>query len=332
MGVIRIDDLDGDPIAVAFRYSCHPVTMGPRSAVASSDFPGAARDVVERSLGGLALFLQGGGGNVNPRAGMGFEVDCRDTKNRVGAELGGEVVTVAARIRTNTRAGERRPLGNVPDILFTPWERVDGPAAVRIAAAETAVALDYVDLPLARRSARDPGRMAADARRATRRAGAQDWEVRVAEKYEDWARLLVEASDRGAATCDLFLQALRIGDVVIAGLNAEVFFESGLEIRSRSPVRDTFVLGCTNGTIGYLPRAEDHPPGGLGAARPLRRARPHLPGPSAPGRAASRLRAARRRGDAGADREPRRRAPDDLRRPPPALDIARCMVDPTIDS
>ena len=147
VGVIRIDDLDGAPLAIAFRYSCHPVTMGPRSAVASSDFPGAAREVVERSLGGLALFLQGGAGNINPRAGMGFEIDCRDTKNRVGAELGGEVVKVAARIRTNTRAGERRPLGNVPDILFTPWERVEGQATVRIAAAEAAVALDYVDLP-----------------------------------------------------------------------------------------------------------------------------------------------------------------------------------------
>ena len=311
VGVIRIDDLDGAPLAIAFRYSCHPVTMGPRSAVASSDFPGAAREVVERSLGGLALFLQGGAGNINPRAGMGFEIDCRDTKNRVGAELGGEVVKVAARIRTNTRAGERRPLGNVPDILFTPWERVEGQAPVRIAAAETAVALDYVDLP----SPDEAREILAEWQRtlAQRRAGpAADWEVRVAEKYEDWARLLVEASDRGAATCDLFLQALRIGDVVIAGLDAEVFFESGLEIRSRSSLPDTFVLGCTNGTIGYLPRRGGSPSGRVGPPRPLRRAGPDLPGPSAPGRAASGLRAARRRGDAGADREPRGRAWHDV--------------------
>ena len=78
--------------------------MGPRSAVVSSDFPGVARRVVEHSIGGLALFLQGGGGNVNPRAGMGLELDCRDTKNRVGLELGGEVVKVAAGIRTATQA------------------------------------------------------------------------------------------------------------------------------------------------------------------------------------------------------------------------------------
>ena len=31
------------------------------------------------------------------------------------------------------------------------------------------------------------------------------------------------------------MQAIRVGDVVVAGMNAELFFESGLEIRARSP-------------------------------------------------------------------------------------------------
>jgi neutral ceramidase len=261
VGVIRVDDLEGDPIAVAFRYSCHPVTMGPRSAVASSDFPGVARSVVESCLGGLALFLQGGGGNVNPRAGMGFELDCRDTKNRVGLQLGGEVVKVAAAIRTNTKPGQRRTLGNVPGILFTPWEHVDGGSSVDLAAAESTVTLDYVDLPPADEAREILARWQAtlEERRA---GGAQDWEVRVAEKYEDWARLLVEASDRGQASCDLFLQAIRIDDIAIAAMNAELFFETGLEIRARSPFPHTLALGYTNGTIGYLPRADDHPSGG----------------------------------------------------------------------
>jgi hypothetical protein len=34
-------------------------------------------------------------------------------------ELGGEVLKVAAGIRTNTREGTRRPLGTVPNILFS---------------------------------------------------------------------------------------------------------------------------------------------------------------------------------------------------------------------
>ena len=43
VGVIRVDDLEGEPIATLFSYGCHPVVMGPRAHVASSDFPGAAR-------------------------------------------------------------------------------------------------------------------------------------------------------------------------------------------------------------------------------------------------------------------------------------------------
>ena len=261
VGVIRVDDLAGDPIAVAFRYSCHPVTMGPRSAVVSSDFPGVARGVVEANLGGLALFLQGGGGNVNPRAGMGFEVDCRDTKQRVGLELGGEVLEVAARIRTATRRGERRLLGNVPNVLFTPWEPVGGHRPTELAAAESTVVLDYVDLPPAEEAegilARWRGTL--DERRVR---GAEDRELRVAEKYVDWERLLVDTSASEHATCELFVQAIRVGDLVVTGLNAELFFETGLELRARSPFAHTFALGYTNGSIGYLPRAEDFPPGG----------------------------------------------------------------------
>jgi hypothetical protein len=261
VGVIRVDDRNGNPIAVAFRYSCHPVTMGPRSAVASSDFPGVARNVVESSIGGLALFLQGGGGNINPRAGMGLELDCRDTKNRVGLELGGEVVKVAATIRTSTRRGERRTLGKVPDVLFTPWEPVDGDACTHLAAAERTVALDYADLPPVD-EAREILAAWQETLEGRRARDAQEWELRVAEKYEDWARLLFEAAGRGEATCDLFVQGIRVGDIVIIGMNAELFFETGLEIRARSPFPDTFALGYTNGSIGYLPRAEDHPPGG----------------------------------------------------------------------
>ena len=261
VGVIRVDDLDGRPIAVLFRYSCHPVTMGPRSAVVSSDFPGAARQVLERTLGGLALFLQGCGGNINPAAGMGYEVDCRDNKERVGMILGGEALKVAADIRTHVRPGARQLLGNVPNILFTPWQRVEAEACSVLGAREVCVALEYGELP-ALAEAEQIHRHWQETLADRQSVDAQEWEVRVAEKYEDWARVLVDAVKHGHPTCELFVQALRVNDVVIVGLNAEVFFETGLAIKARSPLPDTFVLGYSNGTIGYLPRAEDYPPGG----------------------------------------------------------------------
>ena len=95
--------------------------------------------------------------------------------------------------------------------------------------------------------------------------------MRAAQKYEHWARNLVAAVEHGHPTLDLGLQALRVNDIVIAAMNVETFFETGLEIRARSPLPDTFVLGYTNGSMAYLPRALDYPKGGwkLGASYAL---------------------------------------------------------------
>jgi hypothetical protein len=261
VGVIRVDDLDGNPIAVAFRYSAHPVTVGGRSAVASSDFPGPARDVLERHLGCLALFLQGCGGNMNPAVGIGWEIDCRDTKNRVGWELGGEALKVAAGISTARRAGKRRLLGNIPNILFTPWEPVGDPGPTVLGAVEEATELEFDELPTLERA----HEILVNWRRLLSErvaGGAPDWEVRVAQKYEHWATALVAAVEDGHPTCELRVQVLRIGDIALAALNVEAFFQTGLQIRSESPFAETFVLGFSNGIVSYLPLSEDHPPGG----------------------------------------------------------------------
>ena len=261
VGVIRVDDLDGNPIAIVFRYSCHPVTIGGRSAVASADYPGAAREVLERQLGALALFLQGCGGNINPTFGIGYEVDCRDQKNRMGMALGGEALKVAAGIRTHVRPGARKPLGKIANILFTPWEPVSGDSCTYLGAAEQVLPLEFGELP----SLPEAEAIRAEWQQrlaALRERDAQEWEIRVAETFERWSRALVDAVRHGHPTCDLFIHAIRVNDIVIAGMNAEVFFETGLAIKAQSPFEHTFVLGYTDGTTYYLPRAEDYPAGG----------------------------------------------------------------------
>ena len=295
VGVIRVDDLDGNAIAVVFRYSCHPVTMGPRSAVVSSDFPGVARRVVEHSIGGLALFLQGGGGNVNPRAGMGLELDCRDTKNRVGLELGGEVVKVAAGIRTATKRGERRSLGNVPDILFTPWEPVVCASSTRLAAAEASVALDYVDLP----TLEEAEAILADRRRILRErleGDAQEWEVRVAEKV----RGLGAAARRGRGPRGPAVRSLPPGDSRRRRRDHRHERRALLRDRARDPcplpLRRHVRTRLHERHDRVSPACRGLPAGRLGRPRRLFRARPHLPGAPASGRAAPRLGGARRRG------------------------------------
>ena len=314
VGVIRVDDLEGDPIAVVFRYSCHPVTMGPLSAVVSSDFPGAARRVVETEHRRARAVPPGRRRQHQPacRHGLRAGLPRDEGARRPGARRRGRQGRSGHPHRdARRRAAPARERAEHPLHALGAGR---GATGGHIAAAEQTVALDYVDLPspdeanaiLAERSR---------SLRARRDGDAQEWEVRVAEKEEDWARLLVEAAAHEHPTCDLFLQAIRVNNMVICGMNAELFFETGLEIRSRSPFADTFALGYTNGTVGYIPRAEDYPPGGWEPCA-LRGARPHLPGAPASCCASPRLGAARRSRSA----RPPRAAPRLKGRSPP-LDI-----------
>lgn len=68
VGVIRVDRADGSPLAVLGNFACHAVVMGYDNLVITGDWPGYSSRLLETQLGGgaLALFAQGGAGNVNP--------------------------------------------------------------------------------------------------------------------------------------------------------------------------------------------------------------------------------------------------------------------------
>ena len=276
VGVVRVDDLQARPIAVVFSFGCHPVVVGPRSQAASSDFPGAARKLVEDVLGGTALFLQACGGNINPRYGIGFEVDCRDVKDREGAALAGAVIATASSIRTDKRRGPRTLLGDL-GIALWPWVVVDDVMAPPAAAVERTLVIPLSDLPPLDVAQRLRDRYAAELASAhARRARTSD--LTVAARWAQWAEILVEACAlgegtlhaptgtffirNGKATFETLIQAIRVGDVAIVATSFEMFFETGLTIKGRSPFPHTEVIGYSNGCAGYLPRAQDYPPGG----------------------------------------------------------------------
>jgi len=58
------------------------------------------------------------------------------------------------------------------------------------------------------------------------------------------------------------LQAIRIGPVGIAAAPCEVFAETGLAVKARSPLLPTFVIALANGYSGYLPSPRQHDLGG----------------------------------------------------------------------
>jgi hypothetical protein len=65
------------------------------------------------------------------------------------------------------------------------------------------------------------------------------------------ARLREKKSRRDHALAEV--QAIRMGQAVVVSLPCEPFTEIGLEIKMRSPFESTFVVGCGNGMVGYVP-------------------------------------------------------------------------------
>ena len=262
VSVVRVDDLEGRPIAILAAYGCHTVTVGPRAQVASADFPGPMRELVEGTLGGTCLFLQGGGGDIMPCWGMGHELDNRDGKERVGWMLGGEVLAVAAGIRTHVRRGERVSIPSLlgPGQTMRPLVPVEGETCHAFEARARSVALDLVALPSPERAAELHAERAADLEAAL--AGGSERAIQIARHFVAWAETLVAAVREGRRSVTMEVQALRVNDIVFTAIAAEAFSATTRAIREASPFEATVALGYSNGVLCYLPTAEAYPPGG----------------------------------------------------------------------
>jgi len=58
------------------------------------------------------------------------------------------------------------------------------------------------------------------------------------------------------------LQVFRLGDLGVTAIPFEVFTETGLEIKDRTPLGKTFTIELANGSYGYLPTRSQHALGG----------------------------------------------------------------------
>ena len=103
VGVLRVDNARGEPLAILVNYSCHPVVLGPDNLRYSADFPGALAKVVEKSFetAPVCFFLQGGAGDINPYFDKTPLVeDGARVMRETGEQLGKEAARVSLSITT----------------------------------------------------------------------------------------------------------------------------------------------------------------------------------------------------------------------------------------
>jgi hypothetical protein len=103
VAVLRVDTMDGQPLAILVNYACHPVVFAPDNVKYSADFPAAMAKTVESAFGShpLVFFLQGGPGDIDPYyANTRTAEDPDKWRNWTGEKLGTEAVRVAKNIQT----------------------------------------------------------------------------------------------------------------------------------------------------------------------------------------------------------------------------------------
>ena len=104
VGVIRIDNAKGQPIAILVNYACHPVVFASDNMKYSADYPGAMMKWVKDHTPGnpVCMFVQGALGNINPITNpLPISENAVEKKNELGQVLGKEVVRVSSGIKTH---------------------------------------------------------------------------------------------------------------------------------------------------------------------------------------------------------------------------------------
>jgi neutral ceramidase len=242
LGVVRVDDAAGRPLACLASYACHATCVGAHYLLWTADFPGYLARTIEAAQPGCAgMFLQGAEGDIqpwdwyfdNPRPRWG---DTYEAAERLGQALAGPALGLLNQISTDSQA-EIRVASNT--IVLPPrpirWTVEEAEAHL---AEVAAWARPYTGATIPDRV---PGCMSAQSFPGPYELSDAQHEVAYARRYPQ--PLPAE------------LTALRVNDIALAAIPGEMFNELGVQLKERSPVAYTYIAGVTNGRVGvgYLP-------------------------------------------------------------------------------
>jgi neutral ceramidase len=234
VAVVEFLASNGEPIAIYMDYAMHPVN-GFLAGITSADFAGAASRYVEEAFGDktVAVFAQGASGDQNP---LYLRAATNAMASRGGVPITGYVMTrepVEAPIRDGkVKAGPVDP--KVRDVL----ERVMDSEGVLLGEEVIRVATNIKRLDASPTIAAEqktvtcPGRKRID----TAREGTPG-------TYED------------GDPVNIRLGVLRIGNIALTSVDAELYSPIGQRLKRESPMANTVTVTLANGAAnsGYIP-------------------------------------------------------------------------------
>ena len=266
--VLRVDDLEGHPLAVIVAYAAHPVVMGLTSYLYSQDYPGVVRRIVEQATDAIGLFLTGAAGN---QACWSFLQSDWGEQERMGGRIAGAALKAFYEIETRPHEDVRERGMSLAPIALYHKEFRDGPTHHTFRTAHGVARVKLQPLPSLEE---------AEAQLAQARATLQQYEdagestvKTVPQKLEmRWAEGVLEKVKAGELehTLEYPIAGYRIDDIVLLSMPGEPFVEIQLGAKARSRARHTLFAGYANGVMAYIPVAETVRQGGMSVESAVR--------------------------------------------------------------
>ena len=257
--VVRLDTLDQRPLATLLNYACHATTIAWQSHHFTPDFPGPAREVVEREIGGLCLFLQGAAADLGPR--NGFTGDFSIYRN-LGRQLGLAAAALALPLETLPRQARfTRVLPSGANLALYDYDTPE-PETPVLAVIDTKVRLPLKQFPPTGQLDAELDALRAGASRARESGDEEAFRLASALATQAGWRAGNAHLYSGKTSIDWPLQAVRIGPIALISVAGEPFSSLGTRIAAASPFEHTLFSGYSNGGFGYIPDRPAYEEGG----------------------------------------------------------------------
>ncbi len=292
IGILRLDRLDGSPLAIVYNFGTH-LLLGPpegKPGRISADHVGVTLNYLEENIGGgvMAFFLQGAGGDAAEvsKCDTGHPRSSRDFGTRLGQSVLRGYRTLApgcTKLRVVCEHLHFPLRTDIPEVI----------AALRREQAELLEGLRYTSLnfkaflPLYLQQSLHADYPSHWAYRYLHAEASGDSSLRmmdarnkraVAKYLDSMARMERMAlneeniatlerhqeiiADLGGTTVPAEIQGLRIGDCALIIAPMELLAETVLKLKKASPIQPTFVVSIANGYLHYAPPASYYSRGG----------------------------------------------------------------------
>lgn len=234
VAVVRFENLAGEPIAVYYNYGVHAVLTGTLDRI-SGDIPGATSRYVEASLGGdaVALFTSGAAGDQNPVY-FNQTYELREIRIADYAKRGEDISNAMP------PGGQGLDRGNPRvQLLMEQQEQMTRSMGQMLGEEILHVMREWLEKPVLDATIR----------------GAHSVLTCPARRRTDSGRAGYPGTYEDAGEVSMRLGALRIGDIYIGAIDAEVYSGIGLRLKRESPFKHTLLATLTNGMAptGYIP-------------------------------------------------------------------------------